>query len=71
MSNQGHTGPRGETSANDEAKPDVEKSPEEVAAEQNMVLKAKTKIRAEAETSSRQLPNQTIRFPKPDNPGRL
>jgi hypothetical protein len=60
MSNQGQTWPRGKTSANDEAKPDVEKSPEEVAAEQNRVLEAKTKFRAEAETSSRQLPNQTI-----------
>jgi hypothetical protein len=67
-SNQGQTRPRSETSANDEAKPDMEKSLEEVAPEQNRVLEVKAKIRKEAETSSRQLPNRTVQFPKSDHP---
>jgi hypothetical protein len=35
-------GSRSQTSANDETKPNVEKSPEEVAAEQNKVSEVKT-----------------------------
>jgi hypothetical protein len=38
--------------ANDEAKPDTKKSPEEVASEQNRVLEAKAETRTEARTSS-------------------
>jgi hypothetical protein len=36
-SSQGRTGPRSETSANNEVKPNTKKIPEEVAAEQNRV----------------------------------
>jgi hypothetical protein len=38
--------------ANDEAKPDVKRGPEEVVAEQDKVLRARTETRIEAETSS-------------------
>jgi hypothetical protein len=38
--------------ANDEAKPDVKRGPEEVAAEQDKVLRARTEARIEAGTSS-------------------
>jgi hypothetical protein len=50
---------RSKTLANDEAKPDKEKGPEEVAVEQDRVLRAKAKNKTEAETSSRQSPNWT------------
>jgi hypothetical protein len=53
--------------ANDEAKPDTERSPEEEAAGQNKVSEAKTETRIEAETSLRRPPNWTTRFPKPDH----
>jgi hypothetical protein len=43
---------RSETSINDEVKPDDEKGPEEVAAEQDRVLGAEAKIMTEAGTSS-------------------
>jgi hypothetical protein len=56
-SSQGRIGPRSETLVNDEAKPDTEKSPEEVAAEQDRVLEVKTKAKIEARTSSRWSPN--------------
>jgi hypothetical protein len=46
--------------ANGEAKTDMEKSPEEVAAEQNRVLEAKAETRIEAGTGSRRPPNQTV-----------
>jgi hypothetical protein len=49
---QGRTGPRSESLANGEVKPDMEKSSEEVAAEQNRVPEAKAETRKEAETSS-------------------
>jgi hypothetical protein len=42
-----------ESSANGEAKPDVERSTEEVAAKQNKVLGVKTEASTEAGTSSR------------------
>jgi hypothetical protein len=61
-SSQEKTGPRSKSSANGEAKPDTEKSLEEVAAEQNRVLEAKAETRIEAGTSSRRPPNQTFRF---------
>jgi hypothetical protein len=48
--------------------PDLEKSPEEVAAEQDNVLEVKAETKIEPRTSSRQLPNWTVRFPKPDHP---
>jgi hypothetical protein len=49
---QGRTGPRSESLANGEAEPDMEKSSEEVAAEQNRVPEVKVETRTEAETSS-------------------
>jgi hypothetical protein len=48
---------RSKSSADGKAKPDVEKSPEEVTAEQNKVLEAKTETKMKAGTSSRQPPN--------------
>jgi hypothetical protein len=51
--NQAKTGPESESSANGETKPDAEKSPEDVAAEQRWVLETKIEIKTEAETSSR------------------
>jgi hypothetical protein len=42
---QGKTGPRSKSSANGEAKPDMEKSSEEVVAVQNRVLEAKAETR--------------------------
>ena len=65
---QGQTGPRIEISANGEAKHDKEKGSEGVAAEQNKGQGEKMEIRPEAGTSSQQLPNWTIRFPKQDHP---
>jgi hypothetical protein len=53
--------------ANSEARPDIERNPEEVAEEQNRVLKVKIEVRIEAEPSSRCPPNRTIRFPEPDH----
>jgi hypothetical protein len=60
---QGKIGPRSETSTDDEAKPDVERGPEEVAAEQDKVPGAKTEARTEAGTSSQWPPNRAVRFP--------
>jgi hypothetical protein len=57
-----------ETSANDETKPNVGKSPKEVAVEQNKVLEAKTETRTRARTSSRHPPNRTVWFPNPNHP---
>jgi hypothetical protein len=48
-------------------KPNTERNPEEVVAEQNKVLGVKIETRTEAETSSRQPENRTVRFPKPDH----
>jgi hypothetical protein len=60
---QCQTGMRSEAlTSNDKAKPDVEKCPEEVAVEQNRVPEEKTETKTKVETSSQQLPNQTIRF---------
>jgi hypothetical protein len=61
-SNQEKTGPRSKSLANDEAKPDGEKSLEEVVAGQNKVLEVKTEIKIEAEISSRRPPNRTVQF---------
>jgi hypothetical protein len=60
--------PRNETSTNDETKPNMGKSPEEEAVEQNKVLEMKTEIRTEVGTSSRRPPNRTVRFPRWDHP---
>jgi hypothetical protein len=65
---QGRTGPRSESLANGKAKPNAEKSPEEVATEQNKVPKVKTKTRTGARTSSWRSPKRTVQFPKPDHP---
>jgi hypothetical protein len=51
---------RSETSAIDKTKPDVEKGPEEVAAEQNRGPEAKTDTRTDVGTSSRHLPNWIV-----------
>jgi hypothetical protein len=61
-SSQGRIGPRSESSADGKAKPNMKKSPKEVAVEQNRVLEAKAEIRTGARTSSRWSPNQTIWF---------
>jgi hypothetical protein len=50
---QEKTGSGSESSTNVEAKPDAERSPEEVAAEQSRVPEAKAETRTEAKTSSR------------------
>jgi hypothetical protein len=65
---QEKTGLRSETSTDDEAKPDVEKSPEEVTTEQDRVPEVKAETKTEARTSSRWPPNRTVWFPKPDHP---
>jgi hypothetical protein len=49
---QGQTGPRSETSANDEAKHNVEKGPEGVAVEQIKAQGKKIKTRMEVRASS-------------------
>jgi hypothetical protein len=51
------TGSGSEPSANGEAKPDAERSPEEVAIEQSRVPEAKAETGIEAGTSSWQPPN--------------
>jgi hypothetical protein len=61
-SSQGRIGPRSESSADDKAKPNMKKSPKEVAVEQNRLLEKKVEIRTGARTSSRRSPNRTIRF---------
>jgi hypothetical protein len=66
-SSQGRTGPRSKSSANGKAKPDTEKCPEEVVAEQNRIPEVKAETIAEAGSSSRQPPNWIVRFPKPDH----
>jgi hypothetical protein len=50
--NQGQTGLRSKTSANDEGKSNVEKSLGEVAAKQDEVPEVKAEIRTEVRTSS-------------------
>jgi hypothetical protein len=67
-SSRGRTGLRSESSVVDKAKPDTEKSPEEVAAEQNRVLEVKAETRIGAGTSLQRPPNQSVRFPKSDHP---
>jgi hypothetical protein len=52
-SSQGQTRLRSESLANDEAKPNAGKSPEEVVAEQDKVSKAKTETGTEAGVSLR------------------
>jgi hypothetical protein len=51
-SSQGRIGLRSKSSANGEAEPDVEKSPEEVAAEQDKILEAKAETRTEVRAIS-------------------
>jgi hypothetical protein len=51
-SSQEKTGPRSESLPNDEAKPNMERSPKEVAARENKVPEAKTETRIEVRTSS-------------------
>jgi hypothetical protein len=58
--NQDQTRPRSGTSADDDAKPDVEKGPEKGAAKQNNAQDEETEIRAKAVASSSQQPNQTV-----------
>jgi hypothetical protein len=58
--NQDQTWLRSETSADDEAKHDTEKGPEEVAAKQNKAQGEETNIKAKAVASSQQQPNQTV-----------
>jgi hypothetical protein len=59
-SNQGQSGLRGKTSVNDEAKPDAEKGPKEMVAEQDRVPGAETKT--EVVTSSQWPPSWTVDF---------
>jgi hypothetical protein len=54
---QRKTRPRSKTLADDEAKPDAERGPEEVAAEQDKVLGVRIEARIEARTSSQWPPN--------------
>jgi hypothetical protein len=54
---RGGQGPRSKSSTDGEAKPDVEESLEEVAAEQDMLPKVKVENKIEAGASSRQSPN--------------
>jgi hypothetical protein len=63
----GRTRPRNESSANNEAKLDVEKGTEEVAAERDRVPGVKAETRTEVRASSRQPPNWIDWFPKPDH----
>jgi hypothetical protein len=51
-SSQWRTGLRRKSSVDGKAKPDAKKSPEEVGAEQNMVLEVKTETRTEAGNNS-------------------
>jgi hypothetical protein len=62
------TGLRSETSANDEAKPNTERGPKEMAVEHDKVSGARTEATTKAGTSSQWPPNQTVWFPKPDHP---
>jgi hypothetical protein len=66
--NQDQTRLRSETSADDEVKRITEKGPEEVATKQNKAQGEEIEIIAEAVDSSRQQPNRTVRFGKPDHP---
>jgi hypothetical protein len=66
--NQDQTWLRSGTSTDDEAKPDVEKGPEKVAAKQNKTQGKWTEIRAKAVASSQQKSNRTVRFGKSNHP---
>jgi hypothetical protein len=66
--NQDQAGMRSGTLVDDEAKHDMEKGPEEVAAKWNKAQGEETDIRAEAVASSQQQPNWTVRFGKLDHP---
>jgi hypothetical protein len=67
-SSQGRIGLGSESLANGEAKPDAEKSPKEVAAEEDRVPEAKVETKTEAGASSRQPPNQIVQFSKSNHP---
>jgi hypothetical protein len=64
---QERTGPKRESSTNGEAKPDTEKSPEEVAVEQDKVWEVKAETKIEAGTSSWRPLNWIVWFHKPDH----
>jgi hypothetical protein len=66
--NQDQAGSSSRTSADDEAKPNVEKGLEKVATKQNKTQDEETEIRAEIVASSQQQPNRIVRFDKPDHP---
>jgi hypothetical protein len=66
-SSHGRTWSRSKTSNNDEAKPDAEKSLEEVAAEQDRVPEAKIETKIEAGTCLQWPPNRIVWFPKLDH----
>jgi hypothetical protein len=53
--------------ANDETKPNVGESPEEVATKHNKVPEAKIETRTETGTNLRCPPNRIVRFPKLDH----
>jgi hypothetical protein len=53
--------------ADNEAKPDAVKIPQEVAAEQDSNLEAKAETKTEAGTSSQWSPNWIVQFSKPDH----
>jgi hypothetical protein len=55
--NQDQTGPRSETSTDDEAKHSTEKGPEEIAKKQNKAASEETEIKAKTMASSQQQPN--------------
>jgi hypothetical protein len=67
-SSQGRMGPRSKSSADGKAMPDMEKSLEEVVAEQNRVSEVKAETKTKTGTSSRRPPNRIVRFPKLDHP---
>jgi hypothetical protein len=53
--------------ADNEAKPDAVKIPQEVAAKQDRNLEARAETKTEAGTSSQRLPNWIVQFSKPDH----
>jgi hypothetical protein len=67
-SSQGRIGLGSESLANGKAKPDAEKSPKEVAAEEDRVPEAKVETKTEAGATSQQPPNQIVQFSKSDHP---
>jgi hypothetical protein len=66
--NQDQTGSRSETSADDEVKHSMEKGLEAIAKKQNKAPSEEIEIKAKVVASSKQQPNWTVRFAKPDHP---